>query len=491
MFSHGLGGNRNAYSQIAGSLASHGVVVFCPEHRDGSAAVSYVRIPSAQDRYFVRNTRTPIPYRRIPHDPTDEVHELRNDQLRIRLWELGLLHEAMLALDDGGRADDDAKGAGGFANLNRSTPRNALRQFAGRLHVREPGSIIFMGHSFGAATVTQFLKSVFYVDEPAVASMTDPLYAPAPGSAIRTQITPRNITILLDMWCFPLLAKSTKALLDLPLPVYARAATGSDGDGFSGPAPGGRALLAVESQDFYKWTEHLHAKARILSPDPAAAVVDESSFGRDAPPLLAKPNFFWVRGAAHLNQSDFGLLFPRLTQRIFGSQAPERALRLNLRALLQVLRANAVPVARTALADLVDGGASAASYDKLAEASSSEEEEGDDASEMEKKTMAIPAVVAVDGVFDDAAILAHCGSGEAEIEAWEWIDIVGMGRVAPTDDDDDAGADGGNAEGVPADAEEAVDKREPEMAGVIEPGVAAEGQDDAVAAAKMVGAAAA
>ena len=489
VFSHGLGGNRNAYSQVAGSVASHGVVVFCPEHRDGSAAVSFVRIPAAQDRYFVRSTRRPVPYRRIPHDVTDEVHELRNDQLRVRLWELGLLHEAMLALDDD---DDDGVDSGSdgrrgeFANLNKSTPKEALDQFAGRLNVRDPGGIIWMGHSFGAATVTQFLKSVFYADELSAAPSAetdgyDPLYEPTPDSAIRKQITQHNVTVLLDMWCFPLLAKSTKALLDRPLPVYARSRN-SDGAETGEPIPGGKALLAVESQDFYKWMEHLNAKARILSPDPRAAVVEASAFRTpsgdsepDHPDLPAKPSFFWVRGAAHLNQSDFGLLFPLLTQRIFGSRAPERALRLNLRAILQVLRANGVPVAPTAAADLVDGGSSSVPLsafvrDKLADDSSSDVE-----SEREAGAM--------DGVSDDSAILAQVAAGKSKIDAWEWIDIVGMGRV-PDDED-----------GKVKDSDKAAEKQEPAMAGVIEPGVAnadpaaTDGAEDAVAA--KVGAAAA
>lgn len=37
VFSHGLGGSRNSYCHLLGSLASHGVVVVAAEHRDGSA----------------------------------------------------------------------------------------------------------------------------------------------------------------------------------------------------------------------------------------------------------------------------------------------------------------------------------------------------------------------------------------------------------------------------------------------------------------------
>ncbi|RYO83912.1 hypothetical protein DL766_008288 [Monosporascus sp. MC13-8B] len=463
IFSHGLGGNRNAYSQIAGSVASHGVVVVCPEHRDGSAVVSFVRMPSEQkqDQYsFFRrqDARLVIPYRRIPHEVTDEIHELRNEQLRVRLWELGLVHEAVLALDD----DDDDGSGPRFTNLNASTPPQALAQFARKLHVRDPGSIVFMGHSFGAATTVQFLKSVYYADHPDVTSMgQDRLYAPASCSKVRKQVTPRTVAVLLDMWCFPLLAKTTKPLFDLPLPAYGASATGAaDADDDNAPPPpGGGALLAVASEDFFKWKEHLHATARALSPDPRAATVSarafesgpsESGSGSRRRPVLERPRFFYVRKAAHLNQSDFGVLFPLLTRRVFGSEEPERALRLNLRAVLQVLRENGVPVARTCAADLVDGGCGVGG-DKLAAAADSDSEGADSDGER-------VGGVGLDGTDDDKAIFGFGG-----VDAWERVDIVGMGQVVDEDGKEKKG-------------DEVAEKQEPEMAGAIEPGAAAGGE---------------
>ncbi|RYP74091.1 hypothetical protein DL769_004108 [Monosporascus sp. CRB-8-3] len=477
IFSHGLGGNRNAYSQTAGSVASHGVVVVCPEHRDGSAVVSFVRIPSEQkqDQYsFFRRqyARRVIPYRRIPHEATDEIHELRNEQLRVRLWELGLVHEAVLALED-----DDDESESKFTNLNASTPPQALAQFARKLHVRDPGSIVFMGHSFGAATTVQFLKSVYYADHPDVVSMEQGLlYAPAPGSKVRKQVTPRTVSVLLDMWCFPLLAKTTKPLFDLPLPAYEASASGAAdaGDDDAPPPPGGTALLAIESEAFFKWKEHLHATARALSPDPRAPTVSarafESGSGSHRRLVLERPRFFYVHKTAHLNQSDFGVLFPLLTRRVLGSEEPERALRLNLRAILQALRENGVPVARTCAADLVDGGCGVGDGgDKLAAATDSDSEGASSDGERVSGPDA-------DGTDDDKAIF-DCGGG---VDAWEWIDVVGMGQVVDE-------ADGKEKKG-----DEVAEKQEPEMAGDIEPGVAA-AEEEAVAgeAARVVSAAAA
>ncbi|KAI0106437.1 phospholipase A2 [Nemania sp. FL0031] len=450
VFSHGLGGSRNAYSQIAGSLASHGVVVVCPEHRDGSAIASMIRVPyQQQNRFFGRNAKRIVPYAQIAHDATDEVHELRNAQLRIRLWELGLIHEAILSIDDGGS----------LMNLNKSTP--SLDHFQGRLHVQESGSIIFAGHSFGAASVVQFLKSVFYAGRPELEKMETPLYAPNWESPICRQVTPKNVTMLLDMWCFPLLAKSTKPLFNLPLPAYAPSNLSSS----PSQSPGGNAILAVESEDFFKWREHLHTTARLLSPDPSASVVA---------PLanINTPHFFYVKRSAHLNQSDFALLFPWLTRKVFGSESPGRALRLNLRALLQVLRVNGIAVAGTQTMDLAESKAKSTKADK-------------NTSKSETASLAKS-----EACTDDTAILEHEANAIREddtgteelVEAWRWIDIVGMGECPDDEEEKEEKEKGKKKDRKDKDKEKekkdktAVDRAaeaEPRMAGVIEPSASA------------------
>ncbi|KAH8908435.1 platelet-activating factor acetylhydrolase [Coniochaeta sp. PMI_546] len=392
VFDHGLGGSRNAYSHFAGSLASHGVVVICPEHRDGSAVLSLIRDPKNQDRYFRRNTQQAVPYVRIGHTQTPEVWRARDKQIRIRCWELGLFMEALVGLDTGISHIIES-------NMNGTTPVSALQQFKGKLDIHEPGKIIFGGHSFGAATMVQLLKSTYYADRKEIASMADPAFTPRPDSAIRKQITERNPIILLDMWCFPLVSASFAPLLDLPLPAYADVPT----------APGGTAILAVESETFFKWTEHLHAKARILSPNPTARVVSAADFERPSGVRLPEPNVFYVKNSAHLNQSDFGVLFPWLCKKVFGADAPERALRLNLRAALQFLRGNNVPVARTWAGDLVEG----AHVDKL------------DAS---NKVSSGASKDFDDGIHEDRAILNRKVNGA--VEAWSWIDIIGLGGEA-------------------------------------------------------------
>ncbi|CAK7242428.1 MAG: hypothetical protein STHCBS139747_003920 [Sporothrix thermara] len=449
IFSHGLGGSRNAYSHIVGSVASHGVVVICPEHRDGSSVVSFVRDPAAQDRFFRQSRRSVVPYQRVPHDETPEVWELRDRQIRIRLWELGLIHDAVLRIDEA--SSSPSVPATLPTNLNTSTPAAAVTQFAGKLAVHAPGDIIWAGHSFGCASVVQLLKTTYYADAPELARIAEPLYTPRKACRLREQICERSPTILLDMWCFPLLSPSQRPLHDLPLPAYAANVP---------TAPGGKALLAVESESFVKWIPHLHGTARVLSPDPAAPVVLAAAFERPSGVRLPEPNVFYVENSAHLNQSDFGLLFPWLTKKVFGAEEPERAIRLNLRAILQMLRNNGVAVARTCPSDLVDG---VGDVDKQPNGAAKQDDK-----DSADSTDGTNGTDGTDGINDDKAIFDRSGRGT--VQYWKWIDLVGMGAEAA-----DSYAKGGIKDGAPAEevvsvsAPEHIHENEQSMEAEIEP----------------------
>lgn len=331
VFSHGLGGSRNAYSHICGSIASHGVIVFAPEHRDRSTAISYIReVPQRNDETGEKNSAThskrTISYLRLPHVPSPEVEDARTAQLKIRLWEMGCIHDALLKIDQGII----------LTNLNTSS-KDFLPTFTSKLDVHTPGSITYAGHSFGAATVTQLVKSVFYAAENSSAPKDhDPLFVPSARSAITSQITPNTPLVLLDIWCMPLRARKSRWLWDKPLPCYAPG------------GPGGSAVLAIESEAFFKWRVHLKATKRLLAPDPSRENGTAAEVGETRPP----PHFYYPERSAHLSQSDFGVLFPWLTRRVFGCEEPERILRLNTRAILQLMRERGIEVGATSRADM-------------------------------------------------------------------------------------------------------------------------------------------
>ncbi|KAF3002660.1 hypothetical protein E8E13_009544 [Curvularia kusanoi] len=324
LFSHGLGGSRNAYSHICGSLASHGIVVVAPDHRDGSSPISFVHA-SNSTKPVAR-----IDYKRIDHKPSPDVYAARDEQLRIRLWEMGLVHSALLKVDLRERltnvAPDAAKTSGG---------KDMLTMFAHLLSVHEPGSISFAGHSFGAATTLQLVKSVFYNNNnnPSAPSNYKPLFTPRESSTLKSQITPTTPVTLLDLWTLPIQSPSTAWLRSQPLPSYTS----------TSPTSGGRNVLAILSEGFFKWSTNLNETLRLLAapnPSPAGA------------PKQQGAHIFYPLQSAHLSQSDFGILFPWATMKFFGVKEPERVLRLNTRAILQVLRNCGVEVANTSVADL-------------------------------------------------------------------------------------------------------------------------------------------
>ena len=320
VFSHGLGGSRNAYSHLLGSLSSHGIVVIAPDHRDGSSPITYIRATEESEAKA-------IDYNRIPHTLSPEIFEERDEQLKIRLWELGLIYDALLKIDNG----SPIKNLDPNQSSRSEEHNEILSMFRDMLDVHQPGSISWGGHSFGGATMIQFVKSTFYNTSPGEKEDYVPLFTPSKSSNIVHQITPTSPVVLLDMWCMPLQSPSTKWLRDKPMPCY------------SPSGPGGTVLLAVLSEVFFKWRAHLQETKRVLSEAPASDTPVHTKSG---------PRFFYRINSAHLSQSDFGILFPWVTTNILGAKEPERTLRLNVRAILQVLRDAGIKVADTSRIDM-------------------------------------------------------------------------------------------------------------------------------------------
>ena len=249
IFSHGLAGNCNMYSAICGSLASCGVICAAPEHRDGSSPISWLRGPGGE-------IKSEIGYRKYPHNPSAEVFEGRNAQLRIRLWELDLLYSALIKLNDGHNLTN-------YASNNSTTP-----PFKSSMDFT-PGHVSWLGHSFGAATITQFIKSIYYHNslpshEPSSDSDGNdwtPLYKPSSQSRLVQQITPDSPVALLDVWTLPFRAPSGQWLWERPFPCYDR----------KSPADTLTSTIALMSGEFYNYTDMKKRTRALLSPDPVEA----------------------------------------------------------------------------------------------------------------------------------------------------------------------------------------------------------------------------
>jgi len=331
------------YSHICGSIASHGVVVIAMDHRDGSSPLQRIRATKdtpEKDVYAVK----------ISHTPSKQVYEARDKQLRIRLWEVALAHVAMTSVDKGSPMEN--------LDLNTSDSKkvreDVLSMFKQNLDIHTPGKIIWSGHSFGAQTMHQLVKSTYYAPQ-RPASARNMLFDPKPDSLISKQITNASPLALLDMWGLPLHSPDQEWLWKLPLPCY------------TSKSIGGKAVLSVLSQGFFNWTGNLNDIKRAIAPP-----VDYEG---------PEPNNFYPELSQHFSQSDFGILFPRLTA-YMKAEEPERVLKLNMRAMLQMFRQCGIEVANTSFADM---------------------EISDEATDK--------------NIHDDSAILAHT----SDIRGWKYI----------------------------------------------------------------------
>ena len=315
IFSHGLGGSRNAYSHFLASLASHGVVAIAADHRDGSAPLSVIR--------NINGTRSKVvEYISLPHVHSPVVEDGRDKQLRIRLCELGTIYEALVKIDRGEQ----------LTNIAAQQPAEAnLSMFTSMLDVHTPGVVSWSGHSFGAATMVQLFKSVFYRTETLSASSYK-LFDPLESSSITRQITSESHLSLLDLWCGPLRSSKTSWLWDRPLPCY------------SPSGPGGSSLVAILSESFFKWRANLNMTKHIVFPPLGKRDLLAASFG--------PPHVFHRLASAHLSQSDFGLLSPWLTKRLLKADEPIRTLGLNVRVILEVMRQSGIEVGPTSSSEM-------------------------------------------------------------------------------------------------------------------------------------------
>jgi platelet-activating factor acetylhydrolase len=362
MFSHGLAGSRNTYSYICGDMASNGMVVIAMDHRDGSSPIQYVRATAD-------SPAATIPAVKIPHTASAETYEGRDKQLRIRLWETSMIYEALMKIDAGQSVENMDENT----SWSRKERTEVLKQFEGALDIHRPGKVSWAGHSFGAATMVQLLKNIFYYQEKPE-SASKPLIVPNSDAAIIMQILPESPALLLDMWCLPFRSPDQRWLLERPMPSY------------NAGGPQGDNILSVLSEGFFKWSDNREVTKQIISPpqqspktsttlklppslarvrdDSPASSMRDSGYASDGsspqrkpatqPTRTKGPHMFYPLHSQHFNQSDFGVLFPWITKRFAKAEEPEHIIDLNVRAMVQVMREADIEVAGEVDTEILD-----------------------------------------------------------------------------------------------------------------------------------------
>ncbi|KAK9238623.1 platelet-activating factor acetylhydrolase [Lipomyces kononenkoae] len=305
MFSHGLGGTRNAYSQFCGSLASHGHIVVAPEHRDKSAPVSYVRDFSAQT-----NLRKEVKYQRMT-EISEAARILRTYQLVQRVREIVSIVKVLL--------ENNIE----LVPIGETSPIEFNWSFVETRREK----VLYAGHSFGAATAVVLVKGVYRLLEFLHLNESDVTASNSTGSEeIVTSVTldgpidrtdeflrphPSPAILLLDPWCIPIYQT-----MGIPLTVP---------------------TIVIMSQVFHAWSANMSLVYQLLS----------NSGCLPATPPPPKVHLFLTKPSAHHSQSDLALLFPSLTKYAF--KVPEctfetqtAVMSMNVAGCVEFLRENGI-----------------------------------------------------------------------------------------------------------------------------------------------------
>ncbi|KAK9462336.1 platelet-activating factor acetylhydrolase, isoform II-domain-containing protein [Lipomyces oligophaga] len=284
LFSHGLGGTRNTYSQFCGSMASHGFIVIAPEHREHSAPLTHVRDFSAKGWVQKR-----VHYRR-EMEINQDARILRTYQLVQRSREIVSILRVLLvqqpellpidrAAVEAGRQIDPIK-------FDWSQVNTKLDE------------VILSGHSFGASTVVSLAKGAYHHVE----MLFETKDSVPISNVLGFERVPSNLeTPIIDREDEFLRPVSTPALLLLDpwgIPVY-----------HTMSIPLTVPTLANMSQPFYNWGANMKLIYQLLS----NSAVEESA--KPVPPI--KTHLFLTQPSAHASQSDLTLLFPTLSRVLF------------------------------------------------------------------------------------------------------------------------------------------------------------------------------
>ncbi|KAF2006668.1 hypothetical protein P154DRAFT_416653, partial [Amniculicola lignicola CBS 123094] len=299
IFSHGLGGNRTAYSSLCGEFVSYGFVVCALEHRDGSGPRTFVNHTregegsmeegekkggvdhSDQERDSGYGKVDYIFPEGNPKDtaPSNEKgvdSELRGAQIELRMAEIEEAFRVLKQICAGKGAEVarlNLRREGYVGGNSRGLEGVNWEVWTNRFHVDK---FTVAGHSFGAATVVEILRHADRFENV-------------------------QAGIIYDIWGAPIKPPQEDQRHRIHTPI-----------------------LGINSEAFMYWQPNFEAVMSLM---------------HEATEQAAPAFLLTVRGSIHLNQSDFSLLYPHVCSFFMKATVnPERAIDLNVSASLEFLR---------------------------------------------------------------------------------------------------------------------------------------------------------
>jgi platelet-activating factor acetylhydrolase len=292
IFSHGLGGTRTTYSSLCGEFASYGFVVIAIEHRDGSGPRTYINLPEVDNGGVEHSPRAKEKgYARVDyvfpcHNPRDTRPgnhcgvdmELRSAQIDLRLAEIQEAYYFATLIHEGkGQSVADA-------NMRVKAPDHTGGSSRGLRGIDWSSwknrfhleQVTMIGHSFGGAAVVEVLRH-------------------------QNQFPYVGQGIIYDIWGAAIQPPENEPEYRIKSP-----------------------LLGINSEAFMYW------------PDNFRSVMSLCSEVKEHDALVW---LMTVRGSIHITQSDFSLLYPKMSSLILKMTVnPRRAIDLNINASLEFLK---------------------------------------------------------------------------------------------------------------------------------------------------------
>ena len=324
LFSHGLCGTRTTYSSLCGEFASYGFVVCAVEHRDGSGPRTFVNHSDygegsrleREKKGFVDHTPhekkkkydvvdyiwpKSNPYDTNPQNDKGVDRELRNAQLALRLAELEEAYESLTHLCQGDGEEfihmRNMRKRGYVGSSSRGLEGIDWKSWRDRFNLEH---VTMIGHSFGAATTVEVLRS-----------------------GDRFKFVRQGI--IYDIWGAAVSPPADEPQHRIHTP-----------------------LLGINSEAFMYWASNFDAALSFVkeaassqaAPSPQHHAPGPGPGPGPSPPTNSKLSWLLtVRGTVHVSQSDLSILYPRLCSALLKATAdPKRALDLNIDASLEFLR---------------------------------------------------------------------------------------------------------------------------------------------------------